>query len=401
MNKRRYLTIFSLVATFFALTTALPAQINGGRGLMNVRSAWNLDPGYLLMYTQARFFGQVATMTDSTGKTSSYSLFNSQSTLVLSYGISQHVELALSPILYQDTNRGISQYNFIDDIFLAFKFGSLGRSGSHLKSGIDLAVRFPTAQMHNIVFEPYSTGRIGFGANTRFTWSAQPYYPDDGFTLHLNAGYWNHNDVGEKLSDALGTVDTIRVKKQTMEFLYGVGINFPTLRFDFSLEFFGNKFINKPPATAYSREDVAFISPRIRYKPYHWMNFDISCDLRVTSSDDDTDYSLPGMAGFELDDMPNYPAWRFNVGAQFTLLPRQSFSMSERDVLIRKAEARKELFEQIIRDKSEKDVAQKEVERIKLERRKAERELERLQQIILEKYKNKQQKEKSAKEEDN
>ncbi|MCA9735895.1 hypothetical protein KC799_27400 [candidate division KSB1 bacterium] len=398
MFKRRYFIIFSLLFIFITSSSSF-AQVNGGRGLMHVRSAWNLDPGYLLMYTQARFFGQVANQTDSLGQTSSYSLFNSQSTIVLSYGISDHVEFALSPVLYQDTNRGVSQYNFIDDIFLALKFGSLGKSGSHLKSGIDFSVRFPTADMHNIIFEPYSSGRIGFGTNTRLTWSAEPYYPGDGFTFHLNAGYWNHNDVGEKLSDALGTIDTIRVTKPTMEFMYGVGINFPTLRFDFSLEYFGNKFINKPPATAYSREDVAFLSPRIRYKPYHWMNFDISCDLRVMSSTEETDYTLPGMASFELEDMPNYPSWRFNIGAQFTLLPRKTYTISERDVLIRKAEARKDLFEQIIRDKSEKDVAQKEVERIKLERRKAERELERLQQIILEKYKNKQQKEKDKKEE--
>lgn len=392
--------IKTIILIFFCLSSATAtAQINGGRGLMNVRSAWNLDPGYLLMYTHARFFGQVAEQIKPNGDKSNYTLFNSQSTLILNYGISEHLELALSPILYQDTNRGVSQYNFIDDIYMFVKFGSLGANGSHLKSGIDLGVRFPTAETHNVVFEPYSTGRIGFGANTRFTWATRPFYPDDGFTLHINAGYWNLNDVGEKMTDIAGTVDTIRVSKPTMELLYGVGMNFPTLKFDFSLEFFGNVFLQQPPVTAYSRENRAYISPRIRYKPYHWMNFDMSWDIRVLSGKDETDYTAPGVVAYP--GMPDYPPWRFNLGMQFTLLPRTSYTVSERDILIRKAAARKNLFEQIIRDKDETDVAQKEVERIKLERRKAERELQRLQQLIMEKYKRQQKKKEDKKENDN
>ena len=390
---------FTYLILFCASMTTATAQINGGRGLMNVRSAWNLDPGYLLMYTHARFFGQVAEQVKPNGDKSNYTLFNSQSTLILNYGISEHMELALSPIIYQDTNRGVSQYNFIDDIYMFLKVGSLGAHGSHLKSGIDLGVRFPTAETHNVVFEPYSAGRIGFGARTRLTWAARPFFPDDGFTLHFNAGYWNHNDVGEKLTDIIGTVDTMRVSKPTMELLYGVGLNFPTLKFDFSLEFFGNYFIQQPPATAYSRENSAFVSPRIRYKPYHWMNFDMSWDIRVLSALDETDYTLPGVVAYA--GMPDFPPWRFNIGAQFTLLPHTTYTVSEQDILIRKAGARKNLFEQIIRDKDETDVAQKEVERIKLERRKAERELRRLQQLIMEKYKRQQKKKKDNKENDN
>ncbi len=397
VKRLKYTILFSL-SVFFAAVPAI-AQINGSRGLMNVRSAWNLEPGYLLMYTQARFFGQVAEQIKANGDKSNYTLFNSQSTLILNYGISEHLELALSPILYQDTNRGMSQYNFIDDIYLFVKFGSLGGHGSHVKSGIDLGVRFPTGETHNILFEPYSTGRIGFGISTRFSWAARPFYPDDGLTLHFNAGYWNYNDVGEKLTDIPGNVDLVRATKPTTDFLYGVGLNYPTLKFDFSLEFYGNIFIRQPPVTAYSRENSAFISPRIRYKPYHWLNFDLAGDIRVMSVDDETDFTSPGVEVYP--GMPNYPPWRFNIGAQFTLLPRTTYTVSERDILIRKAGARKNLFEQIIRDRDETDVAQKEVERIKLERRKAERELQRLQQMILEKYKRQQKKKEDNKESDN
>ena len=49
---------------------------------------------------------------------------------------------------------------------------------------------------------------------------------------------------------------------------------------------------------------------------------------------------------------------------------------------MQKAESRRELFEQIIKEQRETESAEAELERIKEERRKAERELERLRQIL-------------------
>jgi chromosome segregation ATPase len=80
--------------------------------------------------------------------------------------------------------------------------------------------------------------------------------------------------------------------------------------------------------------------------------------------------------------IPNYSTWRINLGAKFTLLPTSVYHTSERDILMQKAESRRELFEQIIRERRETESAEEELERIRDERRKAEQELERLRKIL-------------------
>ncbi len=79
---------------------------------------------------------------------------------------------------------------------------------------------------------------------------------------------------------------------------------------------------------------------------------------------------------------PNYNTWRVNVGGKFVLLPTSVYRTNERDILMQKAESRRELFEQIIRERRETESAEEELERIREERRKAERELEPLRKIL-------------------
>ena len=56
--------------------------------------------------------------------------------------------------------------------------------------------------------------------------------------------------------------------------------------------------------------------------------------------------------------------------------------MSERDLLMQKAQSRRELFEQIIREQDETESAEAELERIRAERIRAEKELERLRRVL-------------------
>lgn len=381
--------LFGLVA--FAILNAQPdqtrAQQNGGRGLTYVKSAWNLEPGYLIMYAHTRFFGKVSNLNLANNLTTAVTFWDIQGGLSFNYGISEHFELVFSPIVYQDNHKGDKGYNLIDDIFLTLKIGSFGRKGGSLRYGFDISSRFPSAKHHNLAFEPYSAGKVSFGFNTRFSYSNDPLYPDDGLNFHLNLGYWNHNDVGEQLTTVSPQVDPVRVTSPTQELLYGAGVVIPTDKFDFSLEVYGNAFIQRPPATAYSREDVIYIAPKVRYRAYRWLALDMSFDIRVSSNKDMTDYSylttLPGL--------PNYPGWRISLGTRWTLLPTTIYSTTERDILMRKAETRRELFEQIIREQRETEAAEEELERIKEERRKAERELERLRRILEGEAKRKQQ----------
>ena len=375
--KNRKLTL-ALWGLIFTASMPCIAQVNGGRGPMYVRSAWVLDPGHFTVYGHTRTFGKVSNVDVS--NVSAVTYWDVQGSLNFNYGLSRRFELGFTPIVYQDNNRGGKGYNFLDDLFLRLKIGSLGSKGSTLSYGLELGTRFPTAAKHNLVFEPYAAGKVGFGATGIVSYARDPFYPDLGLNLHFNLGYWNHNDVGEKLSDRDPSVDSVRVTSMTQELLYGVAWVLPSDRIDLRLELSGNVFIQKPPVTAYSRENVAYISPGIAYKPYRWMSLDCSLDLRVAGGKDETLYGANSVG--QIPDLPNYASWRLNLGMKVTVLPTSLYAFSERDILLKKAESRRELFEQIIKEQRETESAEAELERIKEERRKAERELVRLQQIL-------------------
>jgi hypothetical protein len=108
------------------------------------------------------------------------------------------------------------------------------------------------------------------------------------------------------------------------------------------------------------------------------MTMQLNADIRVTNAADQTNY--PGVSN--LSNLPNYANWRITLGTKITILPTSLYAISERDILMKKAESRRELFEQIIKEQRETESAEEELERIKDERRKAERELERLRRIL-------------------
>lgn len=344
--------------------------LNGGNGLTYVKSAWNLKPGFLTLYGRTRFFGKVSTQ----GQASATTFWDVQGAFSFNYGINDHIELAISPVMYQDTHQGKSGYNFPDDLFLGLKFGSYNLKGTSLTWAISLDSRFPTGKYHNLPFEPYSAGTIEWGFTGMLTYSRDPLYPEDNLNIHANLGYLNHNDVGQKLSQS-----DISVTNMSQQFLYGIGMKLPSSEFDFSIELYGNKFLQQPPQTAYSLEDYIYLTPGISYKAYRWLTLNFATDLRLSPDKDESDELLAKFFGT---DMPNYPGWRINLGMTLTLLPTNVYQLSDKEILMKKAESRRELFEQIIKEQRETESAEEELERIKEERRKAERELDRLRRIL-------------------
>ena len=358
---------------FFLITILTPGVygngLNGGRGLTYVKSAWNLKPGYLTFYGRSQVFGKVAKNQER-----SIAVWDIQGAVSLNYGINDHIELAVSPIMYQDTQKGDKKYMMPGDLFLGLKFGSYNINRSSLTWGVSLDTRFPTGEDYNIAFEPYSAGTVSWGFTGMLSYSKDPLYPDENLNIDFNLGYMNHNDVGEKLSG--NPNDSYSVTSMTQELRYGLGIKIPTPSFDFSIEMYGNSFIQKPPKeTAFSVENYLYMTPGINYRAFRWLTLKVGADLRLSSNTEKFigDYSKQ---------LPNYPSWRVNFGFNVLLLPTSVYKVNDKDILIRKAENRRELFEQIINEQRETESAEEELDRIKAERRKAERELERLRRIL-------------------
>ncbi len=361
------------VFVFLAFGTGFAQETSGGDGLNYVHSARTIGKGYLNSYFHTRFFGKLGQ-----SATSSAMYWDVQGAFALNYGLSDRIELQLLPIVYQDTNRGKPGYNIPDDLFLKMKIGGLGNPESPFRFGLMTFARIPTAKMHNIIFEPYSAGTAEAGFTGLMSYFGDASYPEDSYSVHLNLGYLFHNDAGNKLTDSPG--DTISNKSISSEITYGFGVRYPFDKWDITVEFNGNAFLQKPPVTAYSRENYFYFTPGVRYKMLRWLNIDFAADLRMTPDKDQTDYTfLPHLP----QTLPNtWPDWRVHLAVQAFILPSSLRKESERDILMKKAASRRELFEQIVREQKETEAAEKELQRIKEERRKAEQELQKLRKLL-------------------
>ena len=368
------LVICAFVVSFMISPIVFAQQNTGGRGLMYTHSARAIGKGHLNSYFHSRFFGKVYTDAGT--------WWNVQGSFALNYGLSERLEISLLPIVYQDTNTSQNDnpgWNLPDDLFLKFKIGSLGKPSSKFKYGMLVTSRFPLGKNHNIIYEPYSAGTVEIGFTGLASYSDDLLFPDESFNTHFNLGYHFHNDAGNKLTYSSG--DTISNKSISSEVLYGLGFRYPFDKWDVTIELNGNVWIQNPAVTAYSRENYLFFTAGVSYKVYKWLHIDIGSDFRLTGDRDETEY-VYGISRLPQTFSSSYPDWRAHMALKFAILPSSLYRDSERDLLVKKAETRREVFEQIVRERKETEKAEKELERIKEERMKAEQELERLRKLL-------------------
>ena len=324
MKPKNFLSRGTAIFLIFHLFSfAYGNGINGGKGLTYVKSAWNLESGYVTLYTKSHAFGK-------TDDNPPVAYWDVQGAISLNFGITDHIELAISPVIYQDTHKGENGYNIPDDLFIGLKFGSYRVRGSSVTWGICLDTRFPTGKDHNLFFEPYSAGKVEWGFTGMLSYSKGPLYPDESLTVDFNLGYLNHNDIGQKLTGRDN--DPFPVSSLSQQLKYGVGLKIPTPEFDFSVELFGNSFIQKPPKTAYGLENYLYLTPSIIYKAFNWLSVIAGADFRLSNDIDETSYlyvSSPVPEEFR-----NYPGWRIHLSFKAALLPIKVYKTSDKDILI-------------------------------------------------------------------
>ncbi|MCG8607160.1 hypothetical protein MJD09_19515 [bacterium] len=380
MRHARHVSI-ALIAIALILPTLLSAQINfnGGRGLTYVHSAWTMSRGDLTLTTHSRMFS--TNTTNPALPNPALTIWDVSSRFHLNYGLNENLEISATPTLYQDNNTpGTELSSSPHNVLVSLKYGSVTSPGSATALGAMVMTKLPLADAQNIPFEPYTVKRIGFGVMGLFSYSKDPLYPEGGTNVHVNIGYWNHNDDGVVFK---GT--TTKATSMSHELLYGFGVKVPKNKFEFTAEVYGNAFLKSPPVVAYSRENYAYLTPAVNYSALPWLGLSLGIDLRLLDSSDKTLYE-PNVGGIKrtlpTEAQPNYAAWRINFGTRFHLNSSNTRSRDERQMLMQKASSRRELFEQIIKQQKGTQSAELELERIKEERIRAEKELERLRRIL-------------------
>ncbi|MFZ0391173.1 MAG: hypothetical protein WAN36_12010 [Calditrichia bacterium] len=347
---------------------------------MHVQSANTLNKGTLDVRTNLIFFTKVGDYLGQ-NKPANFNAVNYwdvQSNVMVSYGFMDHFDVTLMNRIYQDNHKP-SEYNAPEDIFLDMKLGSYGVNNNRFGLGLLGQLRIPTGQEYNYPFEPYTAGAVEYGLTGLFSFFNDPYLPDRSFGLHLNLGWYYHNDAGKVIYTDNKTGTEYKADGNASELQYGLGFDYPTELFNLNLELWGISFINQPDKLAYSRENFTYVTPSVRFKPRPWFSFDLGLDVRV-SSDKETsaDGILPAwVSNLEL---PNYPSWKVYLGANFTILPTEGpTTQPGRDSDVR---SRVDFFENLLRERQKTRNIEDELRRLKKEREQAEKELEELRQML-------------------
>ncbi len=354
-------------------------RLNGGRGLPHVNTAWTLPRGQFTLHAFGSSYYQTVVVRKPGALPEANTFWDVQSALALYYASGKHLEWSVTQVLYQDTHRGRG-YNFPDDLFLNVKFGSFGSKVSPLKAGLTFSGRIPLAEDHNIVLEPYSGGSVEMGLMGAASYSPDLLLPENAFNLHVNMGFWHHNDTGKLLTGSSN--DSLAVLKPSQTFLWGAGFAIPTTQFDFSFELYGRMFMTTPQVTAYSREDAIYFSPSVNYRPKHWAAFNVGFDFRLTQDKDQTRY-VSGLPVINKD-LPSYPQWRVNFGATFHL--NQAAPPDNRPLFVsangRLVPRQKSLENQLNVEQRKTENAEEELEKIREERKRMEAMLARLRNLL-------------------
>ncbi len=370
----RCLKVF-LIALIVPLITF--AGTFGSRNLIHVQTASTLDKGTLDFRSNLRFFTKLGDYlgSDKPADFSAVNYWDVQSNILLTYGVVEHFDMTVMNRVYQDNHKP-SEFNSPEDIFLDLKLGSFGLSNNRFHYGLLSSIRIPTGKDYNYPFEPYTAGSFEYGFTGLFSFFNDPYLHDRSFSLHINLGWYSHNDAGKELY-SLPTGEVFRADGNATELQFGLGFKFPTSLFDLNLELWGNNFINAPDSMAYSRENYLYLTPSVRFKPKPWFSFDLGMDLRISEDKNSSAKTLPDPV--QTLTLPNYPSWKMYLGFNFRLMP---VSGPRRPGSRATVQSKVDFFENLIREREKTRSIEDELRRLKKEREQAEKELEELRQML-------------------
>lgn len=354
---------------------------NGSRSIIHTQSARTFEAGRLEVHSNMNFFTRATEFVGSGSTPANFQANNIwivAANLALTYGITDNLDITIAPRLYQDTHYE-NEYNVPDDIFISAKLGSFTFAKRRFYGGFLANVRLGTGEYHNYPFTEYASGSTEYGFKGALSYFMDPYLPERSFNAHLNLGWWNHNEAGNVLYK-FGNGTQLKATKNSAEFQYALGAVYPTDMFDFRFEVNGIVYTTQPDTMVYSRENWAYITPSIRYKALSWLSMDFGIDIRVTPDENETS-GVPNKTADERN-LPNYSAWKVNLGFNLKILPLAPAARSTAEIEKEEFNKRVEFFQNIVEERERTEDVQEELDRLKQEREQAEKELEELKQIM-------------------
>jgi hypothetical protein len=364
----------STLPVLFLLSSLALAQTpaTGSWSMLHTHTAKTFEQGRLEIYTQLDFWTKLG---DYLGQTPSdftaVNYWSVGSNILTTYGILNNLDVSLGLRLYQDVQR--AEANIPDDLFLTLKAGSFALGTRHLYGAAMLNFRFPLAETPNPEFIEYSSPAVEYGAMAALSYFLDPYLQNKNFATHVNVGWYTHNDAGQEVYPGQ------KARFNATKLQYGLGFVYPIGMMDLMVELNGISWIEQPDTMVYSREDYMYVTPAIRFRPYHWLYADLGVDIRISEDVEETS-GVP-LRSTRLD-LPNYADWKAWLAVNFTILPLAPTELTPEELERERFKSRVDFFQNIIEERERIENIQEELERLRREREEAEKELEELKQIL-------------------
>ncbi len=364
MRQGKMLTHHVLIAALFVVLSspAFSAVINAGRGLPHTKSAYTTLQGRLTVAGNLRFWGGTGKYenNDTEGETR---IWVARAVGNATYGLGKHSVVSLSPILYQDAHKASGE-QIPWDTFLHFKYGNFKIERQPYWIGFDVGMRFPTGKKHNVIFEDYTAGKFEFGLTGILTYRYTSPQLKNDIRVHVNLGYWNHNDKGVYLSE-VDPRELGHVKHMSQSIRYALGVEFPVEQLVYGLELYGMSWLQQPPTGASSRENYLYMNVSGHFNAHHRISIFANADLRLSPGKDTTTGFEPDFKG-----IGNYPGWRLNIGLRYLILPKSLSGFARASLDHQQKQKTRRLYSQLQEELEKRKQADIELERLKREKEK-------------------------------
>lgn len=267
-------------------------------------------------------------------------------------GIMQGFDVIFSGNFVQTTNLapGIPKQKIVtffksvdvpDELFMNMRFIPFEFAKNKINAGFMLTARFQGDGFYNTPLRLYSGGNTEAGLALIASYFSRPDFIESGVSAHLNLQYWNHLDNGayvgfmdedslrRTLPNGNSLADTAVVTANSSSMRFALGGSYPI---DVAGKFlyitgdiYGQFFLQKPPAAAYSRQNYAYAALGLKYQLLDWMGVHMGGEFQVLKGTDKTAGDL-GSNLLGIEDLTisgsDYPPWRIFGGLTFPMMPR-------------------------------------------------------------------------------
>ena len=366
---KKHISVICIVICIIP-ASVFAVEFMGGEGLFYTQAALTSPSGMLRMCAITRNYGK---MLPDNGH-----ITNNTLTIGINFGFSNHLELSMTQILYQDiilSSQDNDGNQYPDDTYIRMKLGNLKFfiKDKPVFLGFLTTIKFRTGAVDNIYLEPYVSYGISGKIDMLVSYYVNPFFPEESPAFHANIGYINYNDHEE-------------LSKSSQAVPFSIGYVRSTIKREYFVELHGLLFVRHPTENNYSCENFMYIAPGYKYKLFMGFSVTAGLDILLFTQSEKSIYNLP-------DNYPQYPEWRLNL--KFDFIPSTGFyhinsfqkvdrtpttqeAMRKRRIII----SQKDLFDWVVDETTGADYIDLELEKVRTERKKAEEELERLKEKL-------------------